>query len=84
MLAQAGHLRGISGIAVGQFTRFEPHNDWTIIDVLRDHLTRSDIPVLGGLPIGHGKNPRTVPIGTKAVLDADLGALCVSPGARPA
>jgi muramoyltetrapeptide carboxypeptidase len=82
MLANAGHLRGISGVAVGQFTRFEPHGDWTIIDVLRDHLHRSDVPILGGLPIGHGKNPRTVPIGTEAVLDAAAGTLRVSPGAR--
>jgi muramoyltetrapeptide carboxypeptidase len=84
MLANAGHLRGIGGVAVGQFTRFEPHGDWTIIDVLRGHLNRWDVPILGGLPVGHGKNPRTVPIGTTAELDADAGTLRVSPAARPA
>lgn len=84
MLGNAGHLRGIKGVAVGQFTRFEPHGNWTIIDVLRDHLNRWDVPILGGLPIGHGKNPQTVPIGTKAVLDADSGTLCVSSAARRA
>ena len=46
------------------------------------HLSRSGVPILGGLPIGHGKNPRTVPIGTRAELDADAGTLCVSPAAR--
>jgi muramoyltetrapeptide carboxypeptidase len=84
MLGNAGHLRGIKGVAVGQFTRFEPHGNWTIIDVLRDHLNRWDVPILGGLPIGHGKSPQTVPIGTKAVLDADSGTLCVSSAARRA
>jgi muramoyltetrapeptide carboxypeptidase len=84
MLANAGQLRGMSGVAVGQFTRFEPHGEWTIIDVLRDHLSRWDVPILGGLPIGHGKNPRTVPVGTMAELDAGAGTLCVSPAARPA
>ena len=77
MLANAGHLKGIHGVAVGQFTSFHAHGDWTIIDVLRDHLNRYGIPILGGLPIGHGKNPQTVPLGTMATLDADTGTLCV-------
>ena len=84
MLANAGHLRGIRAVAVGQFTGFNPHGDFTVIDLLRDHLKRWDVPILGGLPVGHGKNPRTVPIGTAAELDADAGTLCVSPSARPA
>ena len=83
MLANAGHLRGISGVAVGQFTRFEPHGNWTIIDLLRDHLERWNVPILGGLRIGHGKNPLTVPIGANAALDADSGTLRVSPSVHP-
>lgn len=77
MLTNAGHLKGILGIAVGQFTNFDAHGNWTIIDVLRDHLNRYGIPILGGLPIGHGKNPQTVPLGTLATLNADAGTLCV-------
>jgi muramoyltetrapeptide carboxypeptidase len=36
-------------------------------------------PVLGGLPVGHGAAPVAVPVGTHAVLDADVGLLRVSP-----
>jgi muramoyltetrapeptide carboxypeptidase len=83
MLANAGHLKGLQGVAVGQFTNFGTQSDWTIIDVLRDRLSRYDVPILGGLPFGHGKNPRTIPIGTIAALDAERGTLNVLTGARP-
>ncbi len=83
MLANAGHLKGLRGVAVGQFTNFVAHSDWTIVDVLRDHLDRYGVPILGGLPIGHGKNPKTVPIGAMATLDAESGTLTVQAGARP-
>jgi len=84
MLANAGHLKGLHGVAVGQFTDFKPHGDLTIIDVLRDRLGRHGVPILGGLPIGHGKHPKTVPIGTMATLDAKRGTLTVMAGTRPA
>ena len=83
MLMKAGHLRGIQGIAVGQFTDFDAvANGWSILDVLRDHFSRMRVPVLGGLPIGHGVNAKTIPIGTYAILDADAGTLQVAAGAR--
>ena len=50
------------------------------IDVLRDRLTCLGVPVLGGLPIGHGKDPVALPIGTIATLDADAGTLTVESG----
>jgi muramoyltetrapeptide carboxypeptidase len=81
MLHNAGHLRGIRGIAVGQYTDCDPapedRHDWTVVDVLRDRLGRLGVPVLGGLPIGHGSDPVTVPHGTTATLDADAGTLVV-------
>ncbi|HWE18842.1 MAG TPA: LD-carboxypeptidase [Hyphomicrobiaceae bacterium] len=84
MLANAGHLRGVQGIAVGQFTRCGTHGDWTAVDVLRDRLARLGVPILGGLSIGHGLNPATVPLGTAAVLDADAGTLEIASGVRAA
>lgn len=83
MLANAGWLDGIAGIAVGQFTRFKTHGAWTIADILRDHLHRLKVPVLGGLPVGHGELPRTVPLGTMADLNADTRMLTVTSGVRP-
>lgn len=38
-----------------------------------------DVRALGGLPIGHGGNPRSVPMGVPAVLDADRGVLTAAP-----
>ncbi len=83
MLMNAGHLRGVRGVVVGQYTNCEPdattQGNWTVLDVLRDRLARLDVPVLGGLPIGHGAHPMAVPIGTVATMDADAGTLVVAP-----
>ena len=84
MLRNAGHLRGIVGVAVGQYTNCGPESfeppEWSVIDVLRDRLCSLGVPVLGGLPIGHGPSPNAVPIGTMATLDADAGQLRVEAG----
>jgi muramoyltetrapeptide carboxypeptidase len=83
MLTKAGHLKGIRGIAVGQFVNYKTgDHGWSVLDVLRDHFGRIGVPILGGLPIGHGKNPKTIPIGTQAMLDADAGKLHVAAGSR--
>ena len=82
MLRNAGHLRGLVGIAIGQYTECEPdadtRGDWTAIDVLRDRLSAFGVPILGGLRIGHGRDPVAIPIGTMADLDADTGELRVA------
>lgn len=81
MLMNSGALDGIAGVAVGQYTDCgsdaQTQGDWTEIDVLRDRLSLLGVPILGGLPIGHGKQPRAVPLGTTATLDADRGTLVV-------
>lgn len=81
-LVKSGCLRGVHGIAVGQFTRFAPSRGWTIVDVLRDRLAPLGVPMLGGLPLGHGHGALAVPVGTEAVLDADRGTLAVAAAAR--
>ncbi|AYG59870.1 LD-carboxypeptidase [Rhizobium jaguaris] len=80
MLRKAGHLDGLAGVAVGQFTRFEFDRRFSVIDILREHLDALDVPVLGGLPLGHGHSPLSVPIGAVAVLDAKAGTLMVQRG----
>lgn len=71
MLRKAGHLSGLAGIAVGQFTRFKSSGEFTVIDLLRDHLGQLGVPILGGLPLGHGDRPMSVPVGGIAFLDTD-------------
>jgi muramoyltetrapeptide carboxypeptidase len=88
MLRNTGVLKGVVGIAIGQYTDCGAANDPTTdvrcteIDILRDRFGDLEVPILGGLPIGHGKNPIAVPIGTKAVLDADARTLTIESGVR--
>jgi muramoyltetrapeptide carboxypeptidase len=78
-LRRAGVLSSVAGIAVGQFT--DCADDWstTIVDCLLERLSPLDVPVLGGLPIGHGRDQIAVPFGTQATLDATSGTLTVAP-----
>lgn len=78
----SGLLDGVAGVAIGQFIRSaEARRDkWSMVDVLGDRLSSLGVPVLGGLPIGHGPAPFTVPLGTTARIDADAGRLVVEPG----
>jgi muramoyltetrapeptide carboxypeptidase len=84
-LTRAGALDGLLGVALGQFRGFEQAEDdptlggWGIVDVLRDRLTPLGVPVLGGLPVGHGPHPPTVPLGTSATIDTAAGTLTVQP-----
>lgn len=88
MLINTGILKNIAGIAIGQYTDCGNATDPTgnsrcsEIDILRDRFATLGVPILGGLPIGHGKNPIAVPIGTRAALDADSGTLKIEPGVR--
>ena len=81
-LRRAGVLRGLAGVAVGQFT--DCADDWpvTIVDILRDRLDDLGVPVLGGLPIGHGPGQLTVPLGVPATLDTAAGTLTVDSAVR--
>lgn len=80
MLRKAGHFDGVAGIALGQFTEFKPSGSLTIAELLREHLAPLGVPMLGGLPLGHGAGTRCIPMGTPTVLDADRGELRVLPG----
>ncbi|WP_203964999.1 S66 peptidase family protein [Actinocatenispora thailandica] len=80
-LERAGLLTDLAGVAVGQFTDC-PAGHPSVPEVLADRLHRLGVPVLGGLPIGHGAVRVTVPLGTRAVLDADAGTLTVDPALR--
>lgn len=86
MLEKAGYLRGVVGVAVGRYYLCGPdattQGEWTAIDVLRDRLSRLNVPILGGLALGHGENTDAVPIGTSAILDVDAGTLTVKAGVK--
>jgi muramoyltetrapeptide carboxypeptidase len=81
-LLKSGCLNGVRGVAVGQFIRSaeEKPGKWSVVDVLQDRLAPLGVPVLGGLPIGHGPYPFTVPLGTVATLDTTTRTLTIEPG----
>jgi muramoyltetrapeptide carboxypeptidase len=78
-LRRAGVLDGLAGVAVGQFV--ECADDWpvSVVDVLTERLGDLGVPVLGGLPIGHGTGQRSVPVGVPATLDVTAGTLTATP-----
>lgn len=75
MLRKGGHLSGTAGIALGRFTDIKPSGSLTILDLLREHLSALNVPILGGLR--HGKGAHRVPMGLHTVLDADRRELTV-------
>ena len=80
MLRKAGHLNGLAGVAIGQFIDFEFNHRFSVIDTLREHLDMLGVPVLGGLPLGHGQSPVSALIGAVAELDAEAGTLTIKRG----
>ena len=81
-LRRSGALDGIVGVAVGQFTRCSDGWQTTIVDVLLDRLGDLGVPMLGGLPVGHGRDQLSVPVGVPATLDVGAGILTATPAVR--
>lgn len=81
-LQRSGCLDGVKGVVVGQFIRSaEPRRGkWSVVDVLYDRLSELRVPVLGGLPVGHGPNPISFPLGTMATLETGTRMLTIEPG----
>ncbi len=76
-LRNAGVLAQAAGIVL---PHIEAKNSFytqshSIEDVLEELLEPLGIPVLVGLPVGHGKHHATVPLGALATLDAGAGTL---------
>jgi muramoyltetrapeptide carboxypeptidase len=85
-LQQAGKLDGIVGVVVGEMHKSDwgdlrPVSDWarsrSIEDVLEERLEPLGVPVLYGLPLGHGKHLAALPLGVTCTLDADARTLTV-------
>ncbi|GAA3724541.1 LD-carboxypeptidase [Plantactinospora mayteni] len=81
-LLRVGALDGIAGVAVGQFVNSVGVAGYDLGTVLRERLGGLGVPVLGGLPLGHGQDQLTVPLGVKATIDAEAGTLVTEPGVR--
>lgn len=70
-LRRSGWFDGAAGVALGSWEGCDPD----VEDVVAERLDGLGVPVLGELGFGHGPEPRTVPLGVLAHLDADAGRL---------
>lgn len=78
-LRNAGKLDEVAGVVVGDMPGKHSGvtQELSLEDVLEELLEPLGVPVIAGLPIGHGKHHATVPLGAMATLDADAGRLVV-------
>jgi muramoyltetrapeptide carboxypeptidase len=71
-LRLAGVFDLVAGVALGDFHACEPRNasEPSVHEVLTDILGSLEVPVLSGLPIGHGPRNAAIPLGHIVRLDA--------------
>src|SRR5262249_4836173 len=77
-LRAAGKLDGVVAVLVGEIAKSEfpdirsgfPRMK-SLEEVLENRLGDLGVPVLYGLPLGHGKHLATIPLGVTCTLDAD-------------
>ncbi len=84
-----GALQRLGGIGFGSFEGCgdptDPEGDgsrFSLEQVLRERTADLGIPVLAGLPVGHGDANAALPLGVRARLDGDRGRLSLIDGAR--
>ena len=82
-LREAGFIgRHCAAVLVGQMTGCEPRPgvaSLSLDEVLRDHLGSLGIPVLTGIPAGHGDGKWTLPLGFRAAVNGRTGAVTLRP-----
>ena len=84
-LLNAGVLQQVAGIAIGvnkdcldpKAKKVKEYRQ-TLEDVFRERLLPLKVPMVMGLPFGHIPLNSTLPIGVRALLDADAGDLAIT------
>lgn len=78
-LRLAGKFEQINGIVFGECNDCNPSDsqvwDFSLGEVLNFYFKSLNKPVFYGLTFGHTSNQATIPLGLKAMLDADSGTL---------
>jgi len=77
-------LDGVKGIAIGECVGCEHQegrshydNCQTLREVLVERLTPLGVPIVYGVPFGHGTEKATIPLGVRARLDGNTGELYI-------
>jgi len=78
-LRNAGLFDEVAGIVVGDIkTKWSGGiAELSAEDIVEEVLGPLGVPLIFGLPVGHGKHHVTVPLGALATLDAGAGTLVV-------
>jgi len=78
-LALGGVLRRVAGVVFGQCTDCRntgsSFSGFTLSEVLQQHLEPLGVPAFQGAAIGHVANQFSMPIGTRAEIDAAAGTI---------
>jgi muramoyltetrapeptide carboxypeptidase len=75
-LLRAGWFDGVRGVALGEFVGGA--SDGSVNDLVVERLGPLGVPIVTGVPVGHGPRNLAFPLGVPAVLDAEEGALVTS------
>jgi muramoyltetrapeptide carboxypeptidase len=75
-LRLSGIFDGIHGLVAGHFEECGDRN--ALNELLLDAVTNQNIPVMTGLPVGHGQENLTLPLGLEASLNTDQMALSLA------
>jgi muramoyltetrapeptide carboxypeptidase len=79
-LERSGVTAGVVGLAFGRFT--DPSEDeHPVADALAEFAERAGVPAVADLPFGHVEHNWTLPVGGRALLDADGATLELTEGA---
>ena len=81
-MKMANCFQGISGVVLGSFHNCAKYE--AICDIIRALFEDMQIPILGGVDIGHSDENMTIPMGIQATLDTDQGALIYQEAATSA
>jgi muramoyltetrapeptide carboxypeptidase len=77
----SGVLEGVAGIGLGRF-RWKQDDvlpgDLTMDEVLQERLGDLGVPLVAGLPVGHGQPNLALPQGRLAHLDGQRGSLALA------
>ncbi|MDZ7956886.1 MAG: LD-carboxypeptidase [Aulosira sp. DedQUE10] len=76
-LKNAGILNQIAGLIFAQCTNCSPGDEpnFTLIQLLKDHILPLNIPAWYGSMIGHIKDKFTLPVGGQVEIDANAGTI---------
>jgi muramoyltetrapeptide carboxypeptidase len=86
----SGALQKLAGIGFGRFSDCDDASDpeaeadtaagrrFSLDQVLKERTADLGIPVVVGLPVGHGPGNAALPLGVRACLDGDAGSLELS------